>query len=439
MGAAPRVEAVNTIDGSTVLCEHARMLDGKERRIVIVGGGFAGLAAARALGRAKARITLVDRSNHHVFQPLLYQVATAGLSPADIAMPIRSVLRGQANTEVLLAEVTGIDLANRRVRLSDREDGLPYDFLVLATGARHGYFGKDEWEEFAPGLKSIRDATAIRRRILLAFEAAEKESDPARCEELLTFVIVGGGPTGVELAGAISELARKALARDFRHIDPTQTRVLLLEAGPRLLSGFPVELAEQATLELERLGVTVLTDSLVQRIDAGGVHLTDRRIPSGCVIWAAGVVASRAGAWLGAETDRAGRVKVNPDLSVPGQPRVFVVGDTASLAQDGTPLPGLAPVAMQQGRYVASHILKLLNGEPSSAFRYRDKGNLATVGRKFAIVEIKGLRFGGFVAWLIWLVVHIFYLIGFRNRLVVMIEWAWAYATFQRGARLITN
>ncbi len=415
------------------------MPDGNAPRIVIVGGGFAGLGAARALHRAPARITLVDRSNHHVFQPLLYQVATAGLSPANIAMPIRSVLRRQANTEVLLAEVTGIDLANRRVRLSGREDGLPYDFLVLATGARHGYFGHDEWEEFAPGLKSIQDATSIRRRILLAFEMAEKEADRARCDELLTFVVVGGGPTGVELAGAISELARKALARDFRHIDPTQTRVLLVEASPRLLSGFPAELAERAALELGRLGVTVLTDSLVQRIDAGGVDLADRRIASGCVIWAAGVVASPAGKWLGTETDRSGRVKVNPDLSVPGEPRVFVLGDTASLEQDGKPLPGLAPVAMQQGRYIASHILKLIGGEPTGPFRYHDKGNLATVGRKFAIVEIGGLRFGGFFAWLIWLVVHIFYLIGFRNRLVVMIEWAWAYVTFQSGARLITD
>jgi NADH dehydrogenase len=405
--------------------------------VVIVGAGFGGLTAARQLGRAPVAVTLIDRSNHHLFQPLLYQVATAGLSPADIAVPIRHVVRRQANTLVIMQDVAGVDAAGRRVFLTGGE--VPYDYLLLATGARYNYFGHDGWERFAPALKSIADATGIRRKILLAFEMAELATDPRRREALLTFVIVGGGPTGVELAGAIAELARAALASDFRRIRPDMTRIVLLEASVRILSSFPETLAARAAGALRGLGVEVRTGVAVESVDEAGVVAAGGRIDAGTVLWAAGVMASPAGKWLGAETDRAGRVKVRPDLSVPDHPEVFVIGDAACcLAGDGRQLPGIAPVAMQQGRYVARLIRRRVAGAVDPGpFVYRDKGNLATVGRSFAIVDLGRVRLSGFPGWVTWLVVHIYYLIGFRNRLLVMLQWAWAYLTFQRGARLI--
>jgi NADH dehydrogenase len=406
-------------------------------RVVIVGGGFGGLQAARALARVPVQVTVIDRNNYHLFQPLLYQVATAGLSPADIAAPIRNVLNHQRNVEVLMDEVTGVDTQARCVLLPDRT--VPYEFLILATGARHSYFGHDAWEAYAPGLKSIPDATAVREKILLAFESAEAANDPKERQALMTFVLVGAGPTGVEMAGAISELAHRALARDFRHIDPTSSHILLLEAGPRILAAFPEKLAQDAQQALTRMGVEVRTSTPVEQVDADGVVAGGQRIVSRTVIWTAGVVASPAGKWLGVETDRAGRVKVGTDLSVPGHSNVFVIGDTALALQENTPLPGLAPVAMQQGRYVAALIRSRVTGagEPPP-FHYHDKGTMATVGRAFAIVDAGRLRFSGFLAWIAWMGVHIMYLIGFRNRLLVMLQWAWAYFTFQRGARLIT-
>ncbi|HEV2405427.1 MAG TPA: NAD(P)/FAD-dependent oxidoreductase [Ktedonobacterales bacterium] len=414
-------------------------------RIVIVGAGFGGLRAARALGRTRARVTVIDRNNHHLFQPLLYQVATAGLSPADISAPIRGVLRRQRNTDVLLAEVTGVDMQRREVVAQSRADGqpmrIPYDYLVLATGAGQSYFGHDEWEPFAPGLKSIEDATELRRKILLAFEAAEAEmaTDPQKAQARLTFVIVGGGPTGVELAGTIAEVARKSLVRDFRHINPASARILLVEAMPRLLATFPPSLAKRVERKLGKLGVEVRTNTRVTNIDDGGVYLDGKRLAAQTVVWAAGVRASPAGAWLGTETDRAGRVLVNGDLSVPGHPEVFVIGDTATVTTARTPLPGIAPVALQEGHYVAEAIQARIAGKPVAPFHYFDKGTLATVGRAYAIADIRGLLLSGFFAWLTWMAVHIFFLIGFRNRILVMFQWAWAYLTYQRGARLITN
>lgn len=405
-------------------------------RVVIVGGGFGGLDAARTLRRAPVQVTIIDRNNHHLFQPLLYQVATAGLSPADIAAPIRNILRYQRNAEVLMAEVTGIDTQQRCVRTHDLS--VPYDYLILATGARDSYFGHNDWQPYAPSLKSLTDATAIRRKILLAFEAAEMETDPDLRRVLLTFVLVGGGPTGVEMAGAIAELAHKALAADFRRIDPRAARILLLEAGPRILPTFDPKLSQAAQRALERLGVEVRTGAHVDAIDEEGVQVGEERIASRVVIWAAGVAASPAGNWLGAEQDKAGRVIVNSDLSVPGHPDIFIIGDTARV--DGQPLPGVAPVAMQEGRYAANLILRRIRGqEPPPPFHYHDKGNLATVGRSFAVLESGRVKLSGFVAWVLWLCIHIFYLIGFRNRILVLIEWAWAYVTFQRGARLITT
>jgi NADH dehydrogenase len=409
----------------------------KDPQVVIVGGGFGGLLAARALRHAPVQVTLIDRNNYHLFQPLLYQVATAGLSPADIAAPIRNILNRERNVEVRMAEVTGVDTKGRRVLIGDQS--LPYDYLVLATGARYNYFGHPEWEEAAPGLKSIPDATSIREKILLAFEAAEAETDPQKCQALMTFILVGAGPTGVEMAGAISELAHRALARDFHHVDPKSARILLIEAGPRILAAFPEKLAEDARQELVRMGVEVKTGTPVQKVDADGVVVGGQHIASHTVIWTAGVVASPAGKWLGAETDRTGRVKVSADLSVPGHPDIFVIGDTALALQDGKPLPGLAPVAMQQGRYVASVLRSRATGAAAPPpFHYHDKGTMATVGRAFAIVDAGRVKFSGFLAWIMWMTVHIFYLIGFRNRLMVMLQWAWAYFTFQRGARLIT-
>jgi NADH dehydrogenase len=405
--------------------------------VVIVGGGFGGLEAARALRKAKVQVLLIDRSNHHLFQPLLYQVATAGLSPADIAAPIRNILRYQRNAEVIMGEVVGVDTEAKRVLLRDRTQA--YDYLILATGAEDGYFGKDEWEEFAPGLKSIPQATAIRRRILLAFEEAEIETDPAKRDALLTFVLVGGGPTGVEMAGAIAELSHTALAADFRHIDPRMARILLIEAGPRLLAAFSEDLSQKAQAALQKLGVEVVTGKKVEEIDAEGVTVAGERIACRTVVWSAGVKASPAGKWLGAETDRNGRVKVQPDCSVPGHPDIFVIGDTATMMQDGKPLPGVAPVAIQQGRYVADLLRRRIDhGATPPPFHYHDKGSMATVGRAFAILEAGRVKMSGFLAWVAWLVVHIISLIGFRNRFVVLFQWAWAYFTFQRGARLIT-
>jgi NADH dehydrogenase len=426
------------------LC-HASAADGAPPvpHVVIIGGGFGGLSATEALPRKAVRVTLIDRRNHHLFQPLLYQVATAGLSPAQIAAPIRSIFRRRRNVTVLLGEVTGVDLAKREVRLGNTPTSprILYDYLVIATGARHAYFGHDDWEPYAPGLKTLEDATKIRRRILLAFERAEAECDPKEQGKLLTFVIIGAGPTGVEMAGAIAEIARHALASDFRNIDPRATRVILVEAGPRILPAFPEELASDAQRRLEALGVEVRLGMPVTVCDGEGAVVGASRLHARTIIWAAGVAASPAAAWLGTPADRAGRVVVEKDFSVPGQDRVFVIGDTASAADmDGKPLPGLAPVAKQEGFYVAGVIAARMRGRPPPPpFAYRNFGNLATVGRHAAVVDMGGRHLTGFLAWLLWSVAHIFFLIGFRNRLTVAFDWLWAYITFERGARLITN
>lgn len=407
--------------------------------VVIIGGGFGGLAAAKHLRKAPVRVTVIDRHNYHLFQPLLYQVATAGLSPANIAAPIRSILRKSENTEVVMGEVIGIDKTGKEVILIDRR--FKYDYLIIATGARHSYFGKDEWGKHAPGLKTIADATSIREKILLAFEAAEIEPVEKERQELLNFVVVGGGPTGVEMAGSIAELAHKALAADFRHIDPTCARIILIEAGPRLLAAFPEDLSAEATSALYRLGVEVRTNARVEDVRDNGVLVNGEFIKAHTVIWAAGVVASPAGKWLGAETDRAGRVKVGPNLNVPGHAEIFVIGDTAAITdRAGKNLPGVAPVAMQTGRYVASVIKKTIKGQREpKPFKYLDKGNMATIGRSSAIADVRNIHLSGFIAWLAWLAVHILYIIGFRNRVLVLIQWAWAYVTYSRGARLITD
>src|SRR6266581_8115340 len=406
-------------------------------RVVIVGAGFGGLRAARALRDAPVHVTVIDRQNHHLFQPLLYWVATAGLSPADICSPIRGILRKQKNTEVVLEEVTGVDVQEQRVLMGDRS--VPYDYLVLATGAHDNYFGHPEWEHYAPGLKSIVDAISIRRKILVAFEAAEIESDPEKVKELLTFVLVGAGPTGVEMAGAIAELAHKALASDFRHIDTRMTRIIIIEAAPRILAAFPESLARKTQKRLVSMGVEVRTGTPVTDLDEHGVVVDGERIKAATIMWGAGVSASPAGKWLGTEVDRAGRVMVSSDLSVPGHPNVFVIGDTAVAMQNGKVLPGVAQVAIQGGRYVAAVITDRIEGkELNKPFQYRDKGNLATVGRSYAIVDIGKIRLTGLIAWLMWLVVHIYYLIGFRNRFVALFQWAWTYFTYSRGARLIT-
>lgn len=406
-------------------------------RVVIVGAGFGGLRAARALRNAPVHVSVIDRQNHHLFQPLLYWVATAGLSPADICSPIRSILRKQKNAEVLMEEVTGVDVQEQRVLMGDRS--VPYDYLVLATGVHDNYFGHPEWEQYAPGLKSIVDAISLRRKILLSFEAAEIETDPEKVKELLTFVLVGAGPTGVEMAGAITELAHKALASDFRHIDTHLTRIILIEAAPRILAAFPESLARKTEKKLTSMRVEVRTGTPVMGLDEYGVVVDGEHIKARTIIWSAGVLASSAGKWLGAEVDRAGRVKVSSDLSVPGHPNVFVIGDTASAMQNGKALPGVAQVAIQGGRYVASVISHRTEGqELNKPFHYRDKGNLATVGRSYAIVDIAKFRLTGFFAWLLWLAVHIYFLVGFRNRLVAIFQWAWTYFTYSRGARLIT-
>ena len=407
-------------------------------RIVIVGAGFGGLSAAKALAGKPFDVTVIDRHNYHLFQPLLYQVATASLSPAEIASPIRAILQRAQNVNVMLGKVSGIDLERREVLAEGRR--IPYDTLVLATGAQHAYFGHGDWAAFAPGLKTIDDATYIRRRILLAFEKAETETDPAERARLLNFVIVGGGPTGVEMAGAIAELANRALAEDFRSIDPRAARIILVEAAPRLLTPFDPPLSEAAKTSLEQLGVEVRLGTPVTALDAAGVSVGTERIEARTVIWGAGVIASPAGEWLGAETDRAGRVKVTPDLSVPGRPDIFVIGDTAAINDaSGNPLPGVAPVAKQQGNYIAALLIARRNGKTVAPFRYRDLGSLATIGRKRAIIQMGRFKMKGFFAWLLWCVAHIYYLIGFRNRFVVAISWLWNYITFQRATRLITG
>jgi NADH dehydrogenase len=406
-------------------------------RVVIVGGGFGGLYAARALAGKPVRITLVDRRNHHLFQPLLYQVATAALSPAEIATPIRSVLRNQRNTRVLLAEAKGVDLERNRLVLEDAD--LSYDFLILAAGASHSYFAHPEWERFAPGLKSIEDALEIRRRLLLAYETAEKETDEAERRALLTFVIVGAGPTGVEMAGAMAEIARLTLRDDFRELDLEQTRFILAEAGPRILPTFDSGLAEKAARALERLGVEVLTDSPVTNVSTEGVRLNGEFIAARTVVWAAGVKASALAGSLGLEVDRAGRVPVQSDLSLPGHPEVFVVGDLALVVQDGQPLPGVAQVAIQEGRFAADCIMRTVKGRSRQEFRYRDRGSLATIGRAAAIADFGRVKLSGLLAWWAWLLVHIYFLIGFQNRTLVITRWAWSYLFHHRGARLITG
>jgi NADH dehydrogenase len=409
-------------------------------RIVIVGAGFGGLFAARALAKTAADVTIVDRHNYHLFQPLLYQVATAGLPPSDIAWPIRSILRRQRNTSVLLGEVVHIDVAAHRVQLRNR-DAVPFDYLIVATGSTHSYFGHEEWEPLAPGLKSIDDATRIRRRILKAFEAAEMENDAALRERLLKFVIVGGGPTGVELAGTIAELAQHTLAKDFRRIDPRAAKVVLVEAGPRVLAAFKEPQSAYAQRALERLGVEVRLGTAVTNVDERGVTLAGgARIESATVLWAAGVAASPAGRWLDAPMDRAGRVLVRPDLSIPADPSIFVIGDAALVETGGRRVPGVAPAAKQQGRYVARLIDARLRGRPAPPpFAYRDAGNLATIGRQSAVIEFPFITLRGFLAWWIWGVAHIYFLLGVPSPLVISLRWLWEYLTYGRGARLITG
>ena len=404
---------------------------------VIVGGGFAGLWATRALASAPVRITLIDRHNHHLFQPLLYQVATAGLSAPDIAAPLRHILRRQANVEVRLAQVAAIAPDEKQVVLADGTT-IAYDALLLATGATHAYFGHDEWARHAPGLKTLDDALQLRRHLLLAFERAEAETDPGKRAAWLSFAIVGGGPTGVELAGTLAEIARHTLKNEFRRIDPSQARVRLVEAGPRVLASFPDTLSEKARRQLERLGVEVVTGTPVSDITDEGYRLGDTFVPAKTVVWAAGVAASPLARTLGVSLDRAGRVPVKPDLSVAGHPDIFVAGDLAAVTSDGRPVPGVAPAAKQMGRHVAQVLRARLDGRASPGdFRYQDYGNLATIGRMAAVVDFGRLKFSGLLAWWFWLTAHVFFLIGFRNRLVVLLNWCWAYWSYQRGARII--
>jgi NADH dehydrogenase len=407
--------------------------------IVIIGGGFAGLDAARALSRARVQVTLIDRHNHHVFQPLLYQVATAGLSPGDIASPIRWILRRQENLRVLLATVERIDPVQKQVWL-DGGEMVAYDALIAAPGVTHSYFGHTDWPQRAPGLKTLDDALEIRKRVLLAFEKAEREPDRERQGHLLTFVIVGGGPTGVELAGALAEIARQALRSEFDNVDPTSSRILLIEAGPSILTTFPETLRNSARASLARLGVQVMEGRAVSAIEQGAVQVGEERIYAETVLWAAGVKASSLGRCFGTELDRAGRVVVNPDLSVPGYPDVFIAGDLASFThQTGKPLPGVAQAAKQLGKHAARNAVRRLRGEPTVTFHYTDPGNLATIGRNSAIADFGFLRLSGYIGWLFWLFLHIFFLIGFRNRLSVMLQWALSYLTYQRSVRLITG
>jgi NADH dehydrogenase len=407
--------------------------------VLIVGGGFGGLYAARAFRRERVDVTVIDRRNHHLFQPLLYQVATAALSPGDIASPIRWVLRRQRNVEVLLGEVARFETARNLAILSDGAE-FRYDYAIVAAGATHAYFGHDEWHVHAPGLKTLEDALDIRRRVLMAFERAERESDPEKRRVLLTFVIVGGGPTGVELAGALAEISRQSLARNFRHFDPAAATVILLEGGPTLLSAFPETLRQSAHHDLEQLGVQVHTNAVVTGVEADAVRIGARRIAAATILWAAGVAASPLGAALGAPTDRAGRVLVNPDLTVPGAPNVFVVGDLAFLKDDhGRPLPGVAQVAMQMGVQAARNVIRSVENQPMRPFHYRDYGNMATIGRAKAVADLHWLRLKGLIGWLAWVFIHLIKLIGFRSRIIVMVEWAWAYFSYQRSVRLITG
>ncbi len=411
----------------------------KKPHVVIIGAGFGGINAAQALKDAPVNVTVIDRNNHHLFQPLLYQVATAVLSPADICAPIRHILRKQKNTVVVLAEVTGIDTEQQWVLTADRF--IPYDYLIVATGASHSYFGHDEWAPYALGLKSIVDATALRRKVLLAFEEAEMETDPERHKALLTFVLIGAGPTGVEMAGAIAELAHVALARDFRNIDPRSARIILVEAQSRILPPFEKQLAAKAHKALNHLGVEVRTTSVVENVTADGVLINGKLLEAKTVIWTAGVAASPAGTWLHAQIDRAGRVKVNNDLTVPGHSNIFVIGDTSSLVQDGKPVPGVAPAAMQEGKYASSLIIERVKNPDTPScqpFRYHDKGSLATVGRSYGIADLGRIRLSGFLGWIFWIAVHIMFLVGFRNRFLVGFQTMWGFLTFQRGARLIT-
>jgi NADH dehydrogenase len=409
------------------------------KHVVIIGGGFGGIAAAWALKRAPIRLTMIDRRNHHLFQPLLYQVATAALNPSDIASPIRRILRRQRNASVILGEASSIDTRQKIVQLLDGE--VAFDYLIVASGATHSYFGHDEWMEPAPGLKTLENAVEIRRRVLVAYEAAEREIDPVELANWMTFVIIGAGPTGVEMAGALAEISQRVLERDFRRIDPGNARIVLIEAGPKVLPAMSPESSVSARRQLKRLGVEVITDSPVTLVDDRGVTHGGIRLESRTVIWAAGVAASPLGKALGADVklDRAGRVIVNQDLSVPGTDDVFVIGDLASISSDGKLVPGLSPAAMQEGRHTAKNIVRLIRGEPTLPFHYRDKGTLATIGKAAAVGDIGRLHVSGLVAWLMWLFVHIFFLIGFRNRFIVIVEWAWTYIRNDRGSRLITG
>lgn len=414
------------------------MLNNRKPRVVIVGAGFAGLTAARRIARFPVHVTVVDRRNHHTFQPLLYQVATAGLSPGEIAAPIRWILRAYSNIEVLLEEVVDFNLEQKKV--ITKEQSLDYDFLIIASGATHAYFGHQEWEPLAPGLKTIEDALEIRRRVLLAFELAERQVAEGESGSPLQFVVIGGGPTGVELAGTLAEIARHAMNREFRNIDPKQTRILLIEGSRRVLGAYSEELSRKAEEQLQRLGVEVRTSHVVTRIEPGAVWVGDEKIAAPVVLWAAGVAASPLGRKLGVAVDRAGRVLVQPDLSIPGHREVFVLGDLAALAdENGKMLPGVAPVAIQQGDWVAETIGRDLENQPRRNFQYHDKGSLATIGRAAAVAQFGKFELSGYFAWLAWLFVHILFLIGFRNRLLVMIQWAWSYLTYERGARLITG
>ena len=407
-------------------------------RVVIIGGGFGGLQAARELRSAAVRVTLVDQKNHHTFQPLLYQVATAGLSPGEIAAPIRWVLRSQKNVEVLLGEVTGFDLQRKVVKLADEE--IPYDYLIVAAGARHSYFGHDDWEAMAPGLKTLEDATEIRRRVFLAFELAERDAARGAAPKELNFVVVGAGPTGVELAGTLAEIARNVLANEFHAIDPKHTRILLVEGGPRVLPSYTEVLSHSAERQLQKLGVEVKTSTLVTGMEPGRVRFGDTWERAAVTLWAAGVAASPLGKFLDASTDRAGRVHVQPDLSLTEHPEVFVIGDLAALKDaNGELLPGVAQVALQQGAAASKNIIRLLERQPTQPFHYHDKGSMATIGRAAAVMYSGKLQLSGFLAWMAWLFVHILFLIGFRNRVMVMIQWAWSYLTYERGARLITG
>jgi NADH dehydrogenase len=415
-----------------------KKLQKRKPRVIIVGAGFGGLQAAKKLAGKNVLITVIDRTNYHLFQPLLYQVATAALSPADIAAPVRSVLSKSKNVEVILAEVESVDVAAKKVKTTDSE--FDYDYLILATGARHSYFGHNDWEKLAPGLKSLEDAIELRRRILMAFEYAEKTNDEAARKAAMTFVIIGGGPTGVEMAGAIAEISRHTLAKDFRHIDPSRARVILIEGESRLLAAFPEDLSQSAQKQLTHLGVDVRTGVLATNLTEEGVQLGDEFIPCRVKIWAAGNNASFIGKTLGASIDRVGRIVVNDDLSIPGHPEVQVIGDLANFSyQTGEPLPGVSPVAIQQGRHAARNILAMIKGRESQRFHYWDKGSLATIGRNKAVADLKFMHLSGLPAWLAWLFVHIIFLVGFRNRLLVLFQWAWAYFTFDKGARLITR